>query len=59
MKFFKRIKKKESCCSINIEEVKEEKEEKKNKPSCCDIKIEEVSEEVLPKSEPENLGCSN
>lgn len=34
-------KKKTDCCSVNIEEVKEEKTKKS---SCCDIKIEEVKE---------------
>jgi len=32
-------KKKSSCCDVQFEEVKEEKDKKSN---CCDIKIEEI-----------------
>ncbi|GIP44064.1 hypothetical protein J45TS6_25230 [Paenibacillus sp. J45TS6] len=36
---FKKSKKNDDCCSVKIEEVKEEKQ------SCCNIKIEEVKDE--------------
>ncbi len=34
--------KKSNCCTVQFEEVKEEKEKK---TSCCDVKIEEVKDE--------------
>jgi len=37
-------KKKSNCCSLNIEEVKEDKKQKQES-SCCDIKIEEVKDD--------------
>lgn len=36
---FKKSKKNDNCCSVKIEEIKEEKQ------SCCNIKIEEVKDE--------------
>ena len=39
--WLKKSSKENDCCSVKIEEVKEEKQ------SCCAVKIEEVNEEVL------------
>lgn len=43
--------KKSSCCTVQFEEVKEDKDKKS---SCCDIKIEELKED--DKSENSNSG---
>jgi len=45
-------KKKSNCCTVQFEEVKEEKDKKS---SCCDIKIEEVKED--DKAKKSNSGC--
>lgn len=42
MGLFKKSKKKSNCCTLQIEEVKENKKEKS---TCCDVKIEEVKDE--------------
>jgi len=44
--------KKSSCCAVQFEEVKEEKNQKS---SCCDIKIVQLKEDV--KSENSDSGC--
>jgi hypothetical protein len=49
-------KKKSDCCTINIEEVKEEKKQKENS-SCCDIKIEEVKEDKTTDESNEAYSC--
>ncbi len=45
MGLFGKSKKSTSCCSIQIEEVKEDEKKKPAASSCCDIKIEEVTED--------------
>lgn len=46
MRLFEKFKKKKSCCTIQIEEVKNEK--KANKTSeCCNFEIEEVKAKPL------------
>ncbi|MGZ2371952.1 hypothetical protein ACXR6G_19445 [Ancylomarina sp. YFZ004] len=44
--------KKSSCCAVQFEEVKEDKDKKS---SCCDIKIEELKED--DKYENSDSGC--
>lgn len=39
LNLFKKSKKNNDCCSVKIEEVKEEKQ------SCCNIKIEEIKDQ--------------
>jgi len=45
MGLFGKSKKNSSCCTFQVEEVKEDKKKKPAANSCCDIKIEEVKED--------------